>query len=334
MATPKIPSIKMHNGVELPLVGYGTWQATDEKQVYEALKTALESGYRLIDTAHFYQNEKLIGKILKEFFDSGKLKRSDIFLTTKLPPFYHRSEDVEKCFEEQLKDLQMDYVDLYLIHTSCACIKDPNELKYFLDENGLAIEDNVDILETWRALEKLYKSGKAKSIGVSNFNEKQIERICQNCEIVPHNNQVECHILLPQNELFNYCKSKSITMTSYASLGSPGRTAYFCDTTEVDFLNHPKILEIAKKHGKKSSQILLKQLVQRGIAVIPKSINPARIAENINIFDFELDESDTKSLENMRPKLRLFPIRFLIKHSEFPFQDILDEEEKQKSNEK
>uniref|UniRef100_A0AC34FV41 NADP-dependent oxidoreductase domain-containing protein n=1 Tax=Panagrolaimus sp. ES5 TaxID=591445 RepID=A0AC34FV41_9BILA len=324
--TTKIPSVKMHNGVELPLFGYGTWQATDEKQVYEGLKTALENGYRLIDTAHFYQNEKLIGKILKEFFDSGKSKRSDIFLTTKLPPFYHRAEDVEKCFESQLKDLQMDYVDLYLIHTSCACVKDPNELKYFLGDDGLAIDDKVDLLETWKALEKLYKSGKAKSIGVSNFNEKQIERICKNCEIIPHNNQVECHILLPQNELFDYCKSKGITMTSYASLGSPGRTAYFCDDVEVDFLNHPKVVEIAKKHGKKTSQILLRQLVQRGIAVIPKSINPERIAENMKIFDFELDEKDMTALENMGPSLRLFPIKFLIKHPEYPFQDIVDKE--------
>lgn len=174
-------------------------------------------------------------------------------------------------------------------------------------------------------MEKLYKSGKARSIGVSNFNEEQIEKIYNNCEIIPHNNQVECHILLPQNELHDYCKSKNITLTSYASLGSPGRKAYFNDALEIDFFNHPKILEIARKHKKASSQILLRQLVQRGIAVIPKSINPTRIMENINIFDFELDEEDMKSMKNFGPNLRLFPLKFLIKHSEYPFKDLIEE---------
>uniref|UniRef100_A0AC34RH19 NADP-dependent oxidoreductase domain-containing protein n=1 Tax=Panagrolaimus sp. JU765 TaxID=591449 RepID=A0AC34RH19_9BILA len=170
---PKIPTVKMTNGLELPLFGYGTWQAQDEQQLKTALKVALESGYRLIDTAYAYGNEQIIGEVLQEFYKSGKLKREDVFITTKLPPFNHHPENVPKSVDEQLKKLQTDYIDLFLIHTPCPNKGTPTNL-FQLDSNGQVIEDPVDHIDTWKSLEKLYKLGILKSIGLSNFNEQQI----------------------------------------------------------------------------------------------------------------------------------------------------------------
>uniref|UniRef100_A0AC34FFC2 NADP-dependent oxidoreductase domain-containing protein n=1 Tax=Panagrolaimus sp. ES5 TaxID=591445 RepID=A0AC34FFC2_9BILA len=315
MVLPKIPSAKMSNGIELPLFGYGTWQAKDEEELEKALTVALENGYRLIDTAFVYGNEEIIGKTLQNFYDSGKLQRSDVFITTKLPPFFHRNDDVEKCLNEQLKALKTDYIDLYLIHSPCPCKKDPEKPMFYFDSNGMIVEEAVDHLETWKAMERLNKAGKVRSI-----------------EIQPHNLQVECHILFPQNELFDFCKSKGITFTAYAPLGSPSRQNFLPNTEwpEGDVLHHPKVLEISKKYNKTPAQILLRQLIQRGISAIPKSVTPSRIIENINIFDFELDSDDLKILEGIRPHVRLFPMKFRIQHSQYPYKDILEAEKNNK----
>uniref|UniRef100_A0A914Y3T6 NADP-dependent oxidoreductase domain-containing protein n=1 Tax=Panagrolaimus superbus TaxID=310955 RepID=A0A914Y3T6_9BILA len=329
MVLPKeIPTVKMSNGIELPLFGYGTWQAKDEQELEKSLTVALENGYRLIDTAFVYGNEEIIGKTLQKFYDSGKLQRSDVFVTTKLPPFFHRNDDVEKCLNEQLKALKTDYIDLYLIHSPCPCKKDPEKPMFYFDANGMIVEEAVDHLETWKAMENLNKAGKVRSIGLSNFNKEQIQRICDNAEIPPDNLQVECHILFPQNELFDFCKSKGISFTAYAPLGSPSRQNFLPNTEwpEGDVLHHPNVMEISKKYGKTPAQILLRQLIQRGISAIPKSVTPSRIIENINIFDFELDFNDIKALEDIRPHVRLFPMKFRIQHSQYPYKDVLEAE--------
>uniref|UniRef100_A0A914QVF9 NADP-dependent oxidoreductase domain-containing protein n=1 Tax=Panagrolaimus davidi TaxID=227884 RepID=A0A914QVF9_9BILA len=330
ISPPKIPTVKMSNGIELPLFGYGTWQAKDPEELEKALTIALENGYRLIDTAFVYGNEEIIGNTLQKFYDSGKLKRSEIFITTKLPPFFHRSGEVEKCLNEQLKALKTDYIDLYLIHSPCPCKKDPEKPMFYFDSNGMIVEEPIDHLETWKAMENIYKSKKVCSIGLSNFNEEQIERICKNAEIQPHNLQVECHILFPQNDLFNFCKSKNITFTAYAPLGSPSRQNFLPDTEwpEGDVLHHSKVIEISKKYNKTPAQILLRQLVQRGISAIPKSVTPSRIIENISIFDFKLDSEDLKALESIKQHVRLFPMKFRIQHSQYPYKDVFEAEKR------
>ena len=181
---------------------------------------------------------------------------------------------------------------------------------FYFDANGQVVEEDVDHLETWKVMEKLYKSGKARAIGLSNFNEEQIQRICDHAEVSPHNLQVECHVLFPQNELYEFCKTKNITFTAYAPLGSPNRKIYLPDLhwPEGDVLHHPTVIEIAQRHNKTPAQVLLRQLIQRGISAIPKSVTPERILENINIFDFELDFDDITSLEGIGSHVRLFPI--------------------------
>ena len=188
------------------------------------------------------------------------------------------------------------------------------------------IEKNVSHLETWKAIEKLYKEGKLKSIGLSNFNEQQISRILENAEIKPHNLQVECHILFPQNELFEFCKKHGITFTAYAPIGSPGRKNFMIKTEwpEGNVLGHPTVKKIAGKHKKTPAQVLLRQIVQRGISAIPKSGNPVRVRENIDIFDFELDSEDMKELGEVGPHVRLFEMRFRSNHSQYPYLDVLE----------
>ena len=175
-------------------------------------------------------------------------------------------------------------------------------------------------------MEKLYKEGILKSIGLSNFNKEQISRIIDNSEITPHNLQVECHLFFPQNELFEFCQKNGITVTAYAPLGSPGKRSFVIKTDwpEGNALGHPVVKKIAEKHSKTPAQVLLRQIVQRGISAIPKSANPTRIRENIDIFDFELDSEDMKELGEVQPHVRLFEMKFRINHSKYPYLDVLE----------
>jgi alcohol dehydrogenase (NADP+) len=331
-----IPTVKMSNGVQLPLFGYGTWLANKPDELKVALREALDSGYRLIDTAYLYFNENVIGEVLQEYFKAGKLKREDVFITSKLAPFNHKPEDVVKSVEKQLKNLQTDYIDLYLMHNSCPCEKDPNKDTWGLDKNGQVIPELIPHIDTWRVLEELYKKGTLKAIGLSNFNERQIQSLYDQAEIKPHNLQVECHILWPQNELFEFCKKHNITFTAYAPIGSPGRKAMNIPTAwpEGSPMTHPNVLKLAEKYKKSPAQILLRHMVQRGISTIPKSTNAKRVRENIDIFDFELTSDDCKSLEDIPDRVRLFAMTFRANHPWFPYDDVLEQikRDKQKNN--
>ncbi|CAD5223602.1 unnamed protein product [Bursaphelenchus okinawaensis] len=299
--------VTMHNGVKLPLLGYGTWLASDHEQLKTALRHALDAGYRYIDTAFVYGNEAPIGDVIKEYIDAGKLKRSDLFITTKLPAQALNPENAEVALKRSLESLKTDYVDLYLIHTPTA-FKPENNLNGMLkDSEGKFVVEDVDLNQTWKVLEKYYKQGTLKSIGISNFNHKQIQELYDNAEIKPMNLQIELHILLPQIKLVDFCKEKNITVTSYSTLGSPGRGAAGISKVwvEGDCLNHPLTQELSKKYNKTPGQILLKTVVQRGISVIPKSVNEERIKQNIDIFDFEISEEDQKRLLGLGEKTRL-----------------------------
>lgn len=322
-----VDSVKLATGAELPLFGLGTWQSTDPTALTEALKVALDIGYRLIDTAYIYGNEAVIGKVLKEYFTSGKLKREDVFITTKLPFYSHAPDDVENMINGQLKDLQLDYVDLYLIHCPLPFKRQPGGTHGNYQpviENEEMVPDLIDHLDTWRAMEKVFKSGKAKAIGLSNFNEEQIQNIIDHATVKPHNLQVEAHIYWPQNELFEFCKKNNITFTAYAPLGSPGRKAFNPDMTwpDAEPLKEPIVLELAKKYNKTPAQILLRQLVQRGMSAIPKSTNPDRVRENFNIFDFKLTDEDFNRLCNIKNHTRLCLFDFAKHHPFFPFKDV------------
>lgn len=261
--------ITLNNGINIPIIGLGTFRAK-EKDVYNAIKKALDSGYRHIDTAMIYGNEVEIGRAIK---DSG-IPREELFITTKLWNSDQGYETAKKAFDDSLKKLGLEYIDLYLIH-------------WYKGKEKAA--------DSWKAMEELYEAGQIKSIGVSNFNVNHIEDLLKIARIKPVINQVEIHLGLPQYNLQEYCESVGIKLEAYAPMQSGGIFA------------NEDIKKIAQKHNKTIANIALKFLVDRGIIVLPKSIKEERILNNKNIFDFSLDGEDLVILEKQCNGMRLFP---------------------------
>ncbi|XP_066247891.1 aldo-keto reductase family 1 member B1-like [Euwallacea similis] len=316
------PSLTFKNGSGIPVVGLGTWQCTDKKELEAALNAALESGYRHIDTAFAYRNEDVIGNVINQWFSEGKLKREDLFITTKLPLEAIAPDKVEEFLKKSLKSLQLTYVDLYLIHF-------PVGIKA-QDNPSLHLETiPTDHLAVWKKMEEQVDAGLTKAIGVSNFNIKQVERILKNSRIQPACLQIENHVFLQQTELVKYCQDNGIVVVAYSPLGSPGIGAFHARFGSEP-KNVPKILEdptmkrIADKHKKTPAHVALKFLLQRNIVVIPKSVTESRVKQNIKLFDFTLDDDDIKSLKalDVGEDARVCDFSFsksLSAHPEWPF---------------
>jgi len=228
--------------------------------------------------------EQAVGTAIK----NSNVKREDIFITTKLWGNFHEPQHVGPVFERSLKNLQMDYVDLYLIHWPMSWKFDGYELCEWESKKSKPVT-HVPIIDTWRAMERLVKEGKARSIGVSNFTIPMLEDLLSKCEIPPATNQVEIHPSLPQEELLTYCKSKNIVLTGYSPLGNPGYMPGVLKT-----LDEPVVIDIAKKYGKTPVQVLLNWGVNRGYCVIPKSITPSRIRDNLAFF--KMDGMDVEAI--------------------------------------
>ncbi|KAI6174143.1 alcohol dehydrogenase [Aphelenchoides besseyi] len=308
---------KLSNGLSIPKFGLGTWQSSPE-EIDTAVTTALDLGYRLIDTASIYGNEEDIGNSLKKYFDSGKLKREDVFLVTKLWVTHNRPEDVESQLRESLKKLKTDYVDLYLIHQ-------PVTYDHEMKEQ----DHSVRVEHTWKAMEEVYEKKLTKSIGVSNFNEEQIGRILKSAKVPVHNSQVELHLYFQQEKHVKFCHDHNITVTAYAPLGSPGRSNFKLPTgNKLDWpdqpkpLEHPTVKKLAEKYNKTPAQILLRHLLQKDILIIPKSINPKRIEENSKIFDFSLTADELKELNSAPQGDRFFLQDFCEGHPEDPWPEL------------
>ncbi|XP_014226763.1 1,5-anhydro-D-fructose reductase-like [Trichogramma pretiosum] len=297
----KVPSIKLSSGYEMPVVGLGTWQLAPN-DADKAITAALESGYRHIDTAFIYANEEAIGKSLKKWFDKGG-KREDLFITTKLSPISNRASDVEKYMKLSLERLNLQYVDMFLIHVPMSFVKDPNKEAPAMNEDGSIVLDKTnDLVATWKEMEKQVKAGRTRSIGLSNFNESQIQRIVDSAEIQPSNLQVELHAYMQQKPLRELCKKHNIAVTAYSTLGSPGASPdKKTDASKAlpQLLKNPQVVKIAEAHKKTPAQILLRHAVQSGVIVIPKSTNAARIKANIDLFDFELSDQEMKTMEGL-----------------------------------
>jgi len=293
------PIIKLANGKPLHAFGFGTWKA-EKGLVGAAVKTALETGYRHIDCAACYQNEKEVGEAFTEVFGKGEIKREDVFITSKLYNTCHEPKNVRKHCEITLRDLGLQYLDLYLIHWPLAfeytgeSIKDPE-----FDENGLVKTVPVPIRDTWAEMEKLVDAGLVRSIGISNFNVQSISDLLSYARIKPVVNQVELHPYLTQPYLKVYCDKVGIHLTAYSPLGSGA------------FVEDQVVGEIAKRYNKSIPNILCKWSIQKGFSVIPKSSTPARVIDNFNIFDFEISEADMQALDNLNKNYRTCdPIHF------------------------
>ncbi|CUX94445.1 aldo/keto reductase [Bacillus velezensis] len=263
----------LHNGVEMPWFGIGVFKVEEGAELVNAVKTALVHGYRSVDTAAIYGNEEGVGEGIRQGLQEAGLKREDIFVTSKVWNADLGYEETLKAFDTSLEKLGLDYLDLYLIHW-------PVEGKY---------------TDAWRALETLYRDGRIKAIGVSNFQIHHLKHLMKETEIKPMINQVEYHPRLTQKELLAFCTEQGIQLEAWSPL------------MQGQLLDHPVLQEIAEKYGKSAAQVILRWDLQNGVITIPKSTKKHRIEENANVFDFELSADDMKRIDDLNENLRVGP---------------------------
>ncbi|MFK0525397.1 aldo/keto reductase [Paenibacillus illinoisensis] len=256
----------LYNGVKMPWLGFGVFKVKDGEEVVEAVKTAIQAGYRSIDTAKAYNNETGVAQGIRE---SG-VAREDLFITTKVWNSDQGYESTLAAFEASMERLELEYLDLYLIHW-------PVKGKY---------------KDTWRALEKLHREGRIRAIGVSNFQIHHLEDLMTDATIKPAVNQVELHPLLIQSELRDYCSKHQIQIEAWSPLG------------QGNLLEHPLLQEIAAKYGKSPAQVILRWDLQNGIVTIPKSVTPQRIRENADLYDFELTADEVEQINGLNENKR------------------------------
>ncbi|KAM5143949.1 prostaglandin-E(2) 9-reductase-like isoform 2-T2 [Callospermophilus lateralis] len=288
--------VQLSDGHFIPGLGFGTYkpQEVPNSKTTEATKIAIEAGFRHIDCAYVYQVEEEVGLAVRSKIADGTVKREDIFYTSKLWCTFHRPELVQSSLERSLKKLHFDYVDLYLIHY-------PFSMK---------------------AMEKCKDAGLAKSIGVSNFNHRQLEMILNKpgLKYKPVCNQVECHVYHNQRKLLDFCKSKNIVLVAYSALGTQ-REKKWVDQSSPVLLDDPVLGALAKKHRRSPALIALRYQLQRGVVVLAQSLKENEIKENIQVFDFELTAEDMKDLDGLNRNYRYLAAEFGADHPNYPFAD-------------
>ena len=263
---------KMNNGIEIPSIGYGTYQIRQKSEIENGIKTAYSCGYRLFDTAVMYNNEQLIGQSIKKL----KLPRNDLFLTTKIIPQDMTYEKAKQSIDKSLKKLNTDYIDLVLIHWP-------------------GVTNPQQRIDVWKALEEAVEQGKVKSIGLSNFLKKHIEQILNNCKIKPVINQIECHPLYYDKDTIEYCKSQNIIIEAYCPLAE----------FHKNLIQNKNIVEIAKSLGKSVPQVILGWHLQHQIIPLPKSVHSNYIKENYDLDGFTLSEEQMKVIDGLNTNFKI-----------------------------
>jgi len=284
--------LEFKNGDTMPILGLGTWKSTPG-EVYNAVREAIKIGFRHIDCAFIYMNEKEIGQALADAMNEGDVKREELWITSKLWNNSHAMEAVIPALKKTLADLQLDYLDLYLVHWPFVFKKDKL--------NAASADDMISLVElplheTWRGMELAAEAGLTRHIGVSNFSIKKLKDLISKAKIKPEMNQIELHPLLHQNELLRFCKTEEIHVTAYSPLGSPDRSAGLKAENEPNLFEHPIIKDIAAKHGCSPAQIMVAWAMERGTAVIPKSVNAGRIAQNLQSTKIQLSAEDLQKM--------------------------------------
>ncbi len=262
---------ELANGTRIPCVGFGTWQTPDGDIAYESVLAALRNGYRHIDTATAYGNEQGVGRAIRDFLAEGKVKRSELFVTTKLDKDGHGYEEAKAAIEKSLSVMGLDYFDLYLIHwLNPLCVRD-----HWAKANA----------DAWRAMEEAYEDGKLKAIGLSNFFERHYEKLMETAKIPPMVDQIKICPGIPQNELVAYCKAHGMLVEGYSPMGTGG------------IFKSDLMQSLSAKYGRSISQICVRWSLQKGCIPLPKSVHEERIIENAKVFDFTLSDEDCRSID-------------------------------------
>ncbi|WP_308221952.1 MULTISPECIES: aldo/keto reductase [unclassified Lysinibacillus] len=267
-------NVTLNNGLEMPLIGYGVFRVPEGDDLAEAVKTAIAKGYRSIDTAQVYRNEESVGRGIRAAIDEGLVTREELFVTSKVWNDGLSYEETLAAYDRSLEKLGLNYLDLYLVHWP-----------------GI----NTNYVDVYKALEKIYQDGRVRSIGVSNFHVHHLENLLKETSVVPVINQIEFHPHLTQEEVRAYCKEKGIQVEAWSPL------------MNGSLLEESMIQQLASKYGKTPAQIVLRYDVQHGVVTIPKTMTPARMTENLMVFDFALTEDEMAQLDALNDGLRCGP---------------------------
>lgn len=300
-----IPALTLRSGDVLPAVGLGLWKI-DTERVASIVYEAVRAGYRHFDCASDYGNEREIGAGLRRAIDDGLCRRQDLWITSKLWNTYHRREHVEPALRRSLSDLGLEYLDAYLIHFPIALRYVPFEERYppgwFFDPDAESPKmefDRVSVAETWQGIEDLKEAGLVRNIGVCNFGTALLRDLLSYADDPPAMLQVESHPYLVQDKLLRFCQENSIVYTAFSPLGALSYFSLGMADKDESLLEVPVIKQIAAAHEKTPAQVLLRWGVQRGTAVIPKTSNPERLRENLDLFDFELTDDQMQQIGSL-----------------------------------
>ena len=288
-------NLTFQNGDKLPAIGLGTWKSAPG-EVFDAVIEAIKSGYRHIDCAAIYGNEAEVGQAIEKVIADRVLKREALWVTSKLWNNAHRRQQVKPALEKTLRDLNLDYLDLYLVHWPVVL---KSEVVYPEKADDFLSLEEVPIAETWQGMEGIHRDGLARHIGVSNFSAKKIDQLLNDASQPPEMNQVELHPYLQQRDLLAYCRKQNIHVTAYSPLGSKDRPKRLLKEDEPSLLDNPVIKEIAGKHQCTPAQVLISWAVHRDTAVIPKSVNPKRIRENLAAGEVALAPADVDAIRQL-----------------------------------